>query len=278
MSTVTKYNNSTRDNFMAWRRDVDSIFAKHVDKLNSVVNDGKIAKSVEIKLRTQYKSLGEDFNQEARAEHLKEFNATAYYILIDTISDQTTRKTIERKFGDATDGMRAYAHIVDLWKADVLDDRVVAKDAERTMLISKGAKSASLAHMSEFVEELLAINNELVGTDFAMKDAVVVTHVLTALRKHNRAYVDGFKGRFQGVADWNVDFDKVWGDLRKGLESADIADVADVHAVDVLTTTVDPRDARIAELECKLDQLVTTLSNLTDASGARMLRTMASKE
>ena len=277
-STVTKYTNSSRENYQAWLRDINSLFAKHTDKLHTVVNDDKLAKSVELRLRTQYKTLGDEFNTDAKKEHLNELKSTAYYILLDTVADTTTRKTIERKYGPTTNGKEAYQFIKQTWQADVLDDRIVAKDAQRTALIIAGAKSSSLTHMTEYVEELLAINGELSGTDFEMKDPVMVTHVLTALRKHNRAYVDGFKGRYQGVADWNKNFDNVWTELRKGLESADIASDGPQMSADVLHTTIDPRDARIAELEMKLDKVVDAITSLTESSSIKVLKTTTPKD
>ena len=54
---VTNYTNTTRDNFLEWKRTIDAYLATHSDKLLTVVQEAKLSKAIELKLRMQCKNL-----------------------------------------------------------------------------------------------------------------------------------------------------------------------------------------------------------------------------
>ena len=93
-------------------------------------------------------------------------------------------------------------------------------------------------------------------------------------RSTTKYYVDGLKGRFAN-RDWTKKFDKVWVMLKQGLEASDLIDErnANMGAADVLTTKVDTRDTRIAELETKIDKLTDALDKLMTEHPTSVLRT-----
>ena len=163
----TPYTNTTKANYMEWKRDIDRRLALHPDKLLSVVRDGTIDITRVIPLTHQLKAAGIDF-AERRDELITSYSEVAYYEIIATLRCPTTLKTLEREFGANRDGRGAYAHIVDTWKSGTSSTLValVDLDEQRTDLIRAGAKSASRVHMTEFVEALLWFNDELPGTDY----------------------------------------------------------------------------------------------------------------
>ena len=91
------YLHSTKKNYEDWKTGFDSTISKHPDSLLTVVQDYKIAKSVLIKIRMQYKQLEEAWDADSNFEHLSEFNTKAWYIMMPTIQDPTMRRTLERK-------------------------------------------------------------------------------------------------------------------------------------------------------------------------------------
>ena len=109
------YLHSTKKNYEGWKTGFDSTISKHTDSLLNVVQEYKIAKSVLIKIRMQYKTLGEEWDATSNSEHLAEFNTKAWYIMMPTIQDPTMRKTLERKYGDKHDCHGAYAELAEHW-------------------------------------------------------------------------------------------------------------------------------------------------------------------
>ena len=237
-SRITPYANSTRDNFLNWKRTVDAQLSKR-DILTITNEPSKIPKLTELKLRAQCKSVGMTYDAN---EFIPEFNSQIYHIIVETVSDKTTRQTIERLFQSSNDGKGAYLQICNMWAVDnaAKEAREAAKDTERSNLIRDGAKSGSLSHVTAFVETLLDFNTELLGSDYDMKDAVTVNHVLNALQKHNNPFVQGYKGRYAGTTDWNKNFDKVWTDLKVSLEANDASETANAarETADVLHTKI----------------------------------------
>ena len=59
---ITKYLNTSRQNFQEWKRDVDKALATHPDKLLIVVQERELSKAILLKLKTQYKSLDETWD------------------------------------------------------------------------------------------------------------------------------------------------------------------------------------------------------------------------
>lgn len=239
---VTKYTHTTRTNFTDWKRDVDAMLSAHPDKLLTVVQDGALAISTKIKLKSQYKSVREEWTSNIEREHVMEMNTTAYHLILPTIGDATFRKHIERKYGGDNDAASAYGAVLKEWELGMAatDERIVAKDAERKALLDVGAKSGSLANITDFVESLLALNNELHGTDFYWGDTALVTYVLNAVAVHNDSFVSGYKGTKVGNSTWKKDFDVVWSELRTGLESNNATKDANMHRQsDVLRTSTE---------------------------------------
>ena len=239
---VTKYTHTTRTNFTDWKRDVDAMLSAHPDKLLTVVQDGALGISTKIKLKSQYKSVREEWTSNIEREHVMEMNTTAYHLILPTIGDATFRKHIERKYRGDNDAASAYGAVLKEWELGMAatDERIVAKDAERKALLDVGAKSGSLANITDFVESLLALNNELHGTDFYWGDTALVTYVLNAVAVHNDSFVSGYKGTKVGNSTWKKDFDVVWSELRTGLESNNATKDANMHRQsDVLRTSTE---------------------------------------
>ena len=97
-TTNTQYKHSTRDNFMEWKRDLDATLDKHLDRLTTVVDDDKLHFSVILKYKREYKSIGEDYSNDIENEILNAAKKSAYFILVKTIADKGTLKTITRKY------------------------------------------------------------------------------------------------------------------------------------------------------------------------------------
>ena len=66
---------------------------------------------------------------------------------------------------------RAYNLIVAAWTTDTKASifQRIDKSIALTNRIGQGAKSCSLTHVSEYVEETMDLNRELEGTDFYLK-------------------------------------------------------------------------------------------------------------
>ena len=99
----TPYTNTTKANYMEWKRDIDRGLARHPDKLLSVVRDGTIDITRVIPLTHQLKAAGIDF-AERRDELIVSYSEVAYYEIIATLRCPTTLKTLEREFGANRDG------------------------------------------------------------------------------------------------------------------------------------------------------------------------------
>ena len=220
-----KYLNTTRSNYLNWKRHIDGTLAAHPNKLLSVVQDGLLSKTYELKLKQSYLAIKEDFDTAAKTAHLTELRTEAYYIMLPTIGDNTTVKHIENNFDADKNAFKLYAYINDQWAVDKDDDeRHLEKDAERAQLVKDGAQSGSFAHIDAFVESLLSLNDELKGTEFHWGDTVITTRVLDAIQVHNQAFVSALKGSKIGDADWKKDFGKLWSGasgLRRALEAQD---------------------------------------------------------
>ena len=175
-TNVTKYMNTTRDNYKAWKRDIDKLLAGHADKLLTVVQDKELATTVKLKYRRDYKTLGEDWTVSTEQALVAEFDTTAYHLILPSIGDDTTLRTLERKYGDSQDAHALYSFVVDEWTVttETTTTQLIEKDQARQDLLAAGMESASLAHATQFVEKLLAYNLELADTDYAMKDKPVI--------------------------------------------------------------------------------------------------------
>jgi hypothetical protein len=263
-----KYLSNSRANYLDWKRSFEAKLSHHSNKLLTVVEHDELAKSVEIKLRAQYKTLDMAWDATTKAEHLSELRTEAYHILLPTIGDIPTLQHIERSYGRSRDVCKAYKYINDRWAIATTDDeRQVAKDRERSDLIHAGTPSASLVHVERFVEQLLSINDELQGTAFHWSDTIISTRVLEVIQVHDRAFVSGFKGARSHDASWKTDFAKLWGatlGLRAQLESMQGADDTDARRQsDVLATQAQAQSDSIATLTQMVKSLQTQLNNVT---------------
>ena len=90
----TPYTNTTKANYMEWKRDIDRRLALHPDKLLSVVRDGTIDITRVIPLTHQLKAAGIDF-AERRDELIVSYSEVAYYEIIATLRCPTTLKTLD---------------------------------------------------------------------------------------------------------------------------------------------------------------------------------------
>ena len=278
LSKNTIYLNTTKENYLAWRRDICATLSNHNDKLLTIVTDKTLSKTIEVKLKTQYKSLGDEFTEGVKEDYITEYNTTAYHIILPTIGDTTVKKTIEREYGADADAHGILNHIDDIWStaSGDVESRLIAKNTARTELIAEGPKSGTLAHMADFVETLLDLNEETAGTDFEWNDTITTTHVLDALYKFKPSFVDGFKGVHSAKKEWRKDFGKVWTKLKNSLENMDAtADTAaNLGRTDVLTTTnADPRDAVINQLTAQVQALTTMVEKMSGTTVTTALRT-----
>ena len=105
LSKNTIYLNTTKENYLAWRRDICATLSNHNDKLLTIVTDKTLSKTIEVKLKTQYKSLGDEFTEGVKEDYITEYNTTAYHIILPTIGDTTVKKTIEREYGADADSI-----------------------------------------------------------------------------------------------------------------------------------------------------------------------------
>ncbi len=216
-TTSIKYLNTSRDNYLKWKRHIDATLSKHQDKLLTVVQNQTLSITVQLKVHQMAESAKEDPAATIK-KYLQDLDTTAYFIIIESIGCNTTLQTIDRKFGKTNDAHATYNYIADRWdlnKADS-DEHLVGKDDERIDFVREGPQSGSLTHVTDFVEEMLARNIEFEGTVFHWSDTLLVTRLLTAVAKHERALVDAFRGSRTGT-DWKKDFDKVWEALKKHL-------------------------------------------------------------
>ena len=272
---ITKYTHTTRVNFIDWKRDIDALLSAHPDKLLTVVQNNALSIATKIKLKSQYKSLGESWTEATEKEHIVELDTTAYHLILPTIGDDTFRKRIERLHGNNYDASGAYNTICAEWALGTAatDERIVSKDAERKALLDVGAKNGSLASITEFVESLLALNNELQGTDFYWGNTALVTYVLNAIAVHNEAFVSGYKGSKVGNTTWKSDFDKVWAELKTGLESNNATKEANMHRQsDVLKISTE--DDTIKALMAQVSALTTQVRAL---QGSNVFATSGNK-
>ena len=93
---ITQYTNESKANWEAWKRDIDAVLSAHPDKLLTVVQERKMALSVKLRLRKDYKTLDETWDADTERAHMDEFDDMAYHIILPTIVDPTTRKAVVR--------------------------------------------------------------------------------------------------------------------------------------------------------------------------------------
>ena len=82
LTSVTKYKNSDRANFQAWRRTLSAALSTHSEKLLTIVTDKELAKSVLIKYKDADASDLEIIRDEA--------DTAAWHIFVASIEDQTS--------------------------------------------------------------------------------------------------------------------------------------------------------------------------------------------
>ena len=83
-----------------------------------------------MRIKKDAKALGEDPDADYLLQFIHEFDTAAYHIIIASVSNRTVLQEMERKFGEKTEGRKAYEHICGLWAlgADYADERFTAKD------------------------------------------------------------------------------------------------------------------------------------------------------
>ena len=271
---ITLYKHSDYNNYKEWKSSIDAILSNHPDKLLTVVQQGKLANTTKLKLLTQYKTMGIEWSHTIENEFFEEFNTTAWHLIYPTIDNQTFKNTIDRKFGEDHDAHDLYKYIIseNMVTDDTSDERLCEKDAERNRVITAGAKSGTVAHITEFVEDLLRLNAELYETPFHWSDPLMVTYVLDKIAVHNSAFVSGFKGARVGVDGWKKDFDAVWKHLKAGLESDTATKEAANHRQsDVLHTNTQTDDliAELRALRAEVTELKSTNLATTTRPGKR---------
>ena len=74
---------------------------------------------------------------------IHEFDTAVYHIIIASVSNRTVLQEMERKFGEKTEGRKAYEHICGPWELndDDADERFIGKDQERKDLVNAGPHS-----------------------------------------------------------------------------------------------------------------------------------------
>ena len=127
-------------------------------------------------------------------------------------------------------------------------------------------------HVEAFVEKTLKLNRELHGTPFELKDPVLVTHLTTALQKHDPAYVRGFLGG-KRKKNWNADFGAVWTEIKNDLDTASATShMLSTNPTDVLATTTTPAappPATADDTAAKLDQVLAAITAVLATSTVR---------
>ena len=263
---VVNFDNSSRDNFLSWKRSIDSTLSRHPNNLLTIVQDWELATSVRVRIKKDAKALGEEPNADYLLAFVHEFDTAAYYIIIASVSNRTVLQEMERRFGEKTEGKKAYEHICRLWElnGDDADERFTGKDQERKDLVNAGPQSGSNEHVSKFVEDLIAINNELADTDWHWSDTILTTTLLSALSKIMPHYVDGFRGQHAGKTGWKSDFDKVWKAIKTHLDTKEIEASRERGPANTeilaSNSAPDPRDARIDALTEQVAILATMLT------------------
>ena len=79
-----------------------------------------------------------------------------HHIILPTIKCTTTRKTVERNFGPTSSAKVTYEHICEVWNVSTKSSAsvLIDKSEELTNAIQMGCSSASLKHVTEFVEKV----------------------------------------------------------------------------------------------------------------------------
>ena len=276
---ATKYTHSSRANFLDWKRDLDAVLIMHPDKLLTVVQERKLAPSVRTRLVSQHSKGTNKWDETVEKGFVVEFNNTAYHILLPTIGDDTFRREMERKHGQKQNAHLIYKAICAEWSIDdtTSDERIVAKDKERKQLIDSGIKSGSLAHTTEFVEAILAVNYELESTSFFWKDVVLVTYVLDAIQFHHEAFVLAYKGSKTGQGHWKDNFDVVWREVRTALESNNLSKESSSHRQsDVLMT--DSNQSVVQALVDQVAALTAQVQSLQNNNNSRCYATSSDRK
>ena len=57
---VVNFDNSSRDNFLSWKRSIDWTLSRHPNNLLTVVQEWELATSVRVRIKKDAKALGED--------------------------------------------------------------------------------------------------------------------------------------------------------------------------------------------------------------------------
>ena len=95
---VTKFDNSSRDNFLSWKRSIDAALSRHPNVLLTIVEDNELAASVKTRIKKDAKALGEEVDTAYLQEFITEYDTAAYYIVIETVANKTVLKELERKY------------------------------------------------------------------------------------------------------------------------------------------------------------------------------------
>ena len=109
-----------------------------------------------MRIKKDAKTLGEDPDADYLLQFIHEFDTAAYYIIIASVSNRTVVQEMERKFGEKTEGRKAYEHICGLWAlgTDDAGERFTAKDDERKALVGAGPQSGTSHHDGAEVGQL----------------------------------------------------------------------------------------------------------------------------
>ncbi|KAL3930250.1 MAG: hypothetical protein SGPRY_001616 [Prymnesium sp.] len=262
---MSKFDNTSRENYNAWRIEINEKLTGHRNALITIVNDEAITSSIRMCIRGQCATLRLDTTETAQIlkDHYKEFNTEAYYIVLNSVAHKTTRDMLEREYHH--DGHKAYKYINDMWS--------------KVKIIRVGARSGTLEHMTTFVEDLLRINVEVKGTSYEFPGDVLTNHMLGELRRHDPAYVRGFVGSYSGYEEQFDDFNKIWGEVKGSLEASDLDKERDT-AADVLYTstapsTLQPENDSNREELAEMKKMMLAMSQ---AMGTTVLKTASTRD
>ena len=135
-------------------------------------------------------------------------------------------------------------HKLALGKGEITDERLIGKDDERIDYVRAGPKSGSITHVTEYVEETLAMNVEFESTPFHWSDELLTTRILTAIaaligeqRVAEETYLDGLQivlqqPEFHDVERLRVAVDRLNAyDVRGLVEHAGAADIGETRVL-----------------------------------------------
>ena len=278
-TSMSKFDNTSRENYNAWRIEINEKLTGHRNALITIVNDEALTSSIRMRIRGQCATLRLDATETAQImkDHHKEFNTEAYYIVLNSVAHKTTRDVLKREHHH--DGHKAYKYINDMWSKVSTRQRAMARDADRAEIIRVGARSGSLEHMTTFVEDLLRINVELKGTSYEFPGDVLTNHMLGALRRHDPAYVRGFVGSYSGYEEQFDDFNHIRSEVKGSLEASDLDKKRDT-AADVLHTSAAPSTLQ-SENDClreELAEMKKMILAMSQAMGTTVLKTASTRD